>query len=148
MLDRSRSHLLKEILDGKPVEFGLMDRKSKAASRQHRTEKHCRTKKCSCGGSLAIDAPAVANGNDKDDEGIVPDLVKQPVVPCPVTPKPALRRTCLSGFPSWRGSLLRRTILQEGIPQAENVQVGRSSGTAELIPARTPPSSARTRSEI
>ena len=46
MLDRSRSHLLKEILDGKPVEFGLMDRKSKAAGRQHRTEKHCRIKKC------------------------------------------------------------------------------------------------------
>ncbi len=38
------------------------------------------------GGSLAIDAPAVADGNDKDDKGIVPDLAKQPVFPCPVTP--------------------------------------------------------------
>ena len=45
-----------------------------------------RTKSGNYSGSLAIDAPAGADGNDKDDEGIVPDLAKQPVVPCPVTP--------------------------------------------------------------
>ena len=49
MLEKSRSHLLRERLDGKPVGFGLMDRKPKAVGRQHQTEKHCRTKKWPCG---------------------------------------------------------------------------------------------------